>query len=148
MDNAQAITKQVLQAIENQDFTAARALLSDDFKFSGAVPVPIGPDEWLGVHKALAAAMPDFSFHYQPKGGDENNAKGTVQVGGTHNGTLSLPIPGTPTIPATGKKILNPVEHVSAKEENGKLTEYVVEHLADGGVVGIISQMGAAVPAH
>lgn len=58
-DDTQALTKQVLQAIENQDFTAARALLSDDFKFSGAVSVPIGPDDWLGVHRALWTAMSD-----------------------------------------------------------------------------------------
>lgn len=147
MDNAQTITKQVLQEIENQDFTAARALLSDDFKFSGAVPVSIGPDEWLGVHRALAAAMSDFSFRYQPTGGTDSQAEGTVQVGGTHNGTLSVPIPGIPTIPATGKKILNPVEHVRVTARNGKLTEYVVEHVENAGLLGIVSQMGATVPA-
>lgn len=146
--DAQALTKQVLQAIENQDWNAARALLSDDFKFSGAVPVPIGPDEWLGIHRALAAAMSDFAFHYQATGGSGNQAKGTVQVGGTHDGTFSVPIPGIPTITATGKKILNPVEHVAVTVQDGKVTDYVVEHLATGGVVGLVSQMGGTIPAH
>lgn len=85
--HAQELAQRVVSEIEAQDFAAARALLSDDFKFSGAVPVPIGPDEWLGVHRALTA-------------------------------------------------------------RDGKLTGWAVESLPNGGVLGILAQMGAAVPAH
>jgi hypothetical protein len=145
--DAQALTRQVLKAIEDQDFEAARALLSDDFQFSGAVPNPISADEWLGVHKALAGGMPDFSFHYQATGGTAEEAQGTVQVGGTHTRTFVPPIPGVPPIPASGKQILNPVERVLVTARNGKLTRYVVESVPNGGLIGILTQMGAAIHA-
>jgi heme-degrading monooxygenase HmoA len=140
--NAQELTRQVLRAIEAQDWAGARALLSDDFQFSGAVPVPIGPDEWLGVHRALAAGMPDFSFHYQATGGVGDKAEGAVQVGGTHTGTFTPPIPGLPSVPPTGNKILNPQEPISVTAKDGKLTRYVVEHVPNAGLLGILGQMG------
>lgn len=140
--NAQELAREVLRAIEAQDWTAARALLSDDFQFSGAVPVPIGPDEWLGVHRALAAGMPDVRFHYKATGGVGDDAEGTVQVGGTHTGTFTPPIPGLSPVPPTGNKILNPPEHIWATARDGKLIRYVVEQVPNGGLAGILGQMG------
>lgn len=144
--DALTITSRVLQAIEAQDFDAARALLSDDFQFSGATPVPVTGDQWLAVHRALAQAMPDFSFHYKLSGGENDKTEGTVQVGGTHTGTFNPPLPGLPSVPPTGKKILNPTERVWVTAQNGKLTSWEVEHLPNGGVVGILSQMGVTIP--
>lgn len=104
--------------------------------------MPIGPDEWLGVHRALAAGMPDFRFHYKATGGAGDDAEGTVQVGGTHTGTFTPPIPGLSPVPPTGNKILNPPEHIWATARDGKLIRYVVEHVPNGGLAGILGQMG------
>ncbi len=144
--NAQQITQKVLKAIEDQDWNAAQALLADEFTFTGAVPEPINGAAWIGVHRALAHAMPDFRFNYVATGGDDGLAEGVVQLSGTNTGELALPIPGLPRVPATGRKITNPRERVSVRARNGKLVNYEVEHVSDGGVAGILKQMGVAVP--
>lgn len=144
--NAQQITQKVLKAIEDQNWDAAQALLADNFTFSGAVPQPIGGAEWLAVHRALAKAMPDLRFNYAATGGDDNTAEGVVQLSGTNTGELALPIPGLPRVPATGRKIANPRERVRVKAQNDKLINYQVEHVNDGGVTGILKQMGVTLP--
>ncbi len=144
--NAQQITQKVLKAIEDQDWALAQSLLADDFTFSGAVPQPISGPEWLGVHRALANAMPDVRFNYVATGGDDGIAEGTVQVSGTNTGELALPMPGLPRIPATGRKITNPRERVWVKARGDKLINYEVEQVPDGGVPGILKQMGVAIP--
>ncbi len=144
--NAQQITAKVAQAIEDQDWNAAQALLADDYTFSGAVPQPIGGAEWLGVHRALAKAMPDLRLNYVATGGDDGIAEGTIQLSGTNTGELALPIPGLPKIPPTGRKITLPREHVRVKARGNQLINWEVEPVADGGVMGILKQMGVAVP--
>lgn len=144
--NAQEITKQVLRAIEDQDWESAQALLANDFTFSGAVPQPISGPEWLGVHRALANAMPDIRFNYVATGGEDGTAQGTVTLTGTNTGELALPIPGLPRVPATGRKIANPKERVWVKARGNKLINYEVEQLPDGGVLGILKQMGVTAP--
>ncbi len=144
--NAQQVTQKVLKAIEDQDWALAGSLLAEDFKFSGATPQPIGAAEWLGVHQALAKAMPDLRFNYVATGGDDGTAEGSVQLNGTNTGELALPIPGLPRIPATGRKITNPKEHVRVKARGDKLINYEVEQVPNGGVLGILTQMGVTVP--
>jgi hypothetical protein len=144
--NAQQITQQVLKAIEDQDWARAQSMLADDFTFSGAVPQPINRAAWLGVHRALANAMPDLRFNYSATGGDDGTAEGTVSVSGTNTGELALPLPGVPKVPATGKKIANPKERVWVKARGDKLINYQVEQVPDGGVPGILKQMGVSLP--
>lgn len=144
--NAQQITGKVLKAIEDQDWNAALGLLTDDFRFSGAVPQPISAAEWLGVHRAIAKAMPDFRFNYQAAGGDNGIAKGTVSLTGTNTGQFDVPIPGIPSVPPTGKHIVLPKETVKVTARGDKLSNYEVEPVANGGVVGILKQMGVTVP--
>jgi hypothetical protein len=144
--NAQQLTQRVLQAIDDQDFDGALALLADDFTFSGAVPVPISGEQWIGVHRALAAAMPDFRFNYTPTGGDNGTAEGTVALTGTHTGEFAVPIPGIPRVPATGKPIALPKERVRVTARGDKLVNYQVESVPDGGLLGILRQMGVALP--
>jgi hypothetical protein len=144
--NAQQITQKVIKAIEDQDWDGAQALLAKDFTFSGAVPQPISGAEWLGVHRALAKAMPDLRFNYVAKSGNGDAAEGTVQLTGTNTGELALPMLGLPKAPATGRKITNPREPVRVKAQGDKLINWEVEYVADGGVPGILKQLGVAVP--
>ncbi len=144
--NAQQITQKLVKAIEDQDWDGAQALLAKDYTFSGAVPQPIGGAEWLGVHRALANAMPDLRFNFTATGGNDGIVEGTVQMSGTNTGDLALPIPGLPRVPATGRKITLPVEHVRVKAQGDKLINWEVEPVTDGGVPGILKQMGVAMP--
>src|SRR5438552_8953767 len=108
--NAQEVTQEVVNRIEAQDFDGALKLLTDDFTFSGAVPQPINGQQWIGVHRALGAAMPDLRMNYSGAGDGNGSVKGTVQLSGTHTAELSVPIPGLPRVPATGKSIKLPTE--------------------------------------
>lgn len=144
--NAQQLTQAVLKAIEDQKWNEALAVLTDDFRFSGAVPEPITGEQWIGVHKALAAAMPDLRFNYMATGGGDQLAEGTVALTGTHTGEFVPPMPGIPRVPATGKQIANPKERVWITVRGDKIANYNVEQVPDGGVVGILKQMGVALP--
>lgn len=146
--NAQQIAQKVVKAIEDQDWQAAQALLADDYTFSGAVPQPIGGPEWLGVHRALAKAMPDLRFNFVPGKTEGNTVEGAIQITGTHTGEFSLPMPGLPQVPATGKKITNAIEPVRVTARGDKLINWEVTPVPDGGLLGILSRMGATVPAH
>lgn len=146
--NAQQITEKVLKAIEDQDWNAALGLLTDDFRFSGAVPQPITAQEWLGVHRALAKAMPDLRFNGKIDHGDNSTAEGTVSLTGTNTGQFDVPIPGIPSVPATGKRLAMPKEPFKVTVRGDKLSSYQVTPVPDGGLPGILKQMGVTVPQH
>lgn len=146
LDASTKVVSQVVAAIEAQNWDGARALLSDDFKFTGAVPEPISAEQWLGIHRAFAAAMPDLRMNYAPTKSNGSHTSGTVKLTGTHTGEFNLPVPGIPRVAATGNKIANPTEYVDVTVKGGKLTEWRVEPTPDGGVFGIVSQMGAQLP--
>ncbi len=140
---AAGVVKQVIGAIEGGDFTAARALLRDDFQFSGPVPQPIGPDAWLGVHQGLHAAMPDLRF----------NATNFTDAGGTvrfdvsltmrHTGTLAIPALGIRDLKPTNKSIALPPESATVVVRDGKLASWSNVTPENGGVGRILAEAGA-----
>lgn len=146
LDKSTQVVNQVAAAIEAQDWDGVRALLSGDFKFSGAVPEPISAEQWIGVHRALAGAIPDLRMNYVPSKSNGLHTSGTVKLTGTHTGEFNLPLPGLPRVAPTGNAIANPTEHVEVFVQDGRVTEWQVEQLPNGGLFGILSQMGVALP--
>jgi len=146
--NAVETVQAVLAAIEASDWERARSHLADTFTFSGAVPAPIGPDAWLGVHRALAAALPDFSFNARGLSGEDSAVVGQVQVTGTQTRQLALPLPGFAPLPPTGKRVSLPAEGFTATLRDGRLVNYEVARVAGGGLPGILAQLGATIPPH
>lgn len=54
---------------------------------------------------------------------------------------------GMPTVPATGKAIKLPVEHAECTVEGGKIVKLHVGDVSpDGGVPGILKQLGVQMP--
>lgn len=137
----------LLTAIEQQRWDEAKGYLSDDFTFDGAVPQPISADAWLAVHKALAAAMPDFSFNASDIHEEQGVVRGKVQLSGTQTRELALPIPGVPAIAPTGRRVQLPVEECTCAFRGDQVASYSIETTPNGGVAGILSQLGAALPA-
>lgn len=146
VDDAIQVVQAVTDAIEAQDWDRALSLLANDYLFSGATPTPVGGAEWIGVHRALAAAMPDLRMNYVPAKSDGSHTEGTVKLTGTHTGEFFLPAPGIPRVPATGKVIANPTEHVWVTVKDGTLANWRVEQVPNGGLAGILKQMGVALP--
>lgn len=146
--NAVETVQTVLAAIEANDWERARGYLADDFIFGGAVPEPIGPDAWLGVHRALGSAMPDFLFNARGLRDENGQVAGQVQITGTQTRELALPVPGIPRVQPTGKRVSLPAEDITATMRGDKLAAYMVGKVAGGGLPGILAQLGVALPAH
>jgi hypothetical protein len=139
----EAVARTVMSAIESGDLAEARALIHDDFEFSGPVPEPIGPDAWLGVHGLLNSAMSEFRFNPSGFEQTDDGVRFNVALTMRHTGVLNLPPMGVTDVAATGKSIALPAERASVTIKNGKLARWSNVTPADGGLVGIASQVGA-----
>lgn len=125
--------------ISGGDLTKAGQLMSDDFKFVGVGPEPFNKDQTLGVWATLRAGLPDFNHNLRNLREAGNMVYGTVEVTGSHKGTLA--IPHGPTLAATGRRFQNPLERVAITVRNGKVTEWAVEAVPGGGLSGVIGQL-------
>jgi hypothetical protein len=134
----------VVTAIEAHEWSKAASYLTEDFTFSGAVPQPISGEQWMGVHRALAAAFSHFNLNFQEAREESGKVVGKVQLTGDHTGELRMPIPGFPVVPATGKHISLPAEPVIVSFRGEKIANYEVAPAPDSGLPGILQQIGAA----
>ena len=128
------------------DSEKALGMVTADAMASGGVlPQPIPMKETVSILKGLKTAMPDLKFDIQKV--MVNGDQATVQAmwSGTNTGALSLPIPGMPTIPPTGKKVsVKDTYIVTVKGD--KVSGIQVESPADGGIPAALMQMGVKMP--
>src|SRR5512141_438560 len=83
-----------------------KAMLTADAMASGGVlPQPIPAMEAMKFMDGLTTAFPDLKFDVQQVTVNGNVATVNAVWSGKNSGPLSLPMPGMPTIPATGKKV-------------------------------------------
>jgi hypothetical protein len=144
--DAQQLVVNLWGAIEAQEFDRALDCLASNFQFSGPAPATLNSLQWIRMHRALAAAMPDLTVSYIPHGDSYGVVHGSVQLLGTHIAKLDLRLPGVPAVFATGKRITLPREKVDVAVEHGKVIVLKLENLPDGGLMGILAQMGVALP--
>jgi hypothetical protein len=107
----------------------------------GVLPQPIPAMEAFKIVSGLAAAMPDLKFDIQQVIVNGNQATVKASWGGTQTAPLSLPIPGMPTVPATGKKVSVKDTYILTVEGD-KVSRMMVDSPADGGIPGALAQMG------
>lgn len=137
---------QLLHAEEEKDFGKVEQFLTNDFTFSGPVPKPIGRKEYIETHRQLVNAFPDCRFNFTVLKEDDNEVTGKVHITGTHTQDLNLSvIPNLGTIHATGKRISLPEEKVHIQFKGNKISRFDVEPLPNGGVMGVLSQIGVDV---
>ena len=144
--SAMDFVKEGLAATEAGDFKKLESMLADDYVLAGPVPQPVSKKEFLGLQMALHNAMPDWKFN--PSDFKEDGDKVTVyfQITGTQTGELSLPMPGMPKLPPSGKKVSLPKEQSTFTVKNGKLARLDVASTSGGGVAGLLSQLGVKMP--
>lgn len=126
--------------ISGGDLRKIADYLADDFQFLGVGPQPMGKAEAIGVWTTLRAALPDFNHNLANVREAGSIVYGTVEVTGTHTGTLQ--IPSGPTLPPTGRKVRNPVERIAITVRNGRVTSWEVEQVPGGGLAGLLGQLG------
>ncbi len=135
-----------LSAIESEDFIRVDQLFSDKLKVEGVGPVPLGKKEYLGVHRALSSGMPDFKFNHKIVKEDGPRVSMKVALTGTHTKEMKSPIPGLANIPATGKAVKMPEERVHITVENDKIVGIELEQVPNGGLPGLLKQIGVEIP--
>ena len=111
----------------------------------GVLPQAVPAMEALKIMSGLTVAMPDLKFDIQQVTVNGNQATVKAQWGGTQTGPLSLPMPGMPTIPPTGKKVSVKDTYVITVQGD-KVSHMRVESPADGGIPGAMAQMGVKMP--
>jgi predicted ester cyclase len=129
------------------DAERLKELVTPDAMASGGVlPQAIPVMQAMGMVSALVTAMPDLSFDIEQTTVNGDQATVKVRWSGTQSGPLSLPLPGMPTLPPTGKKVsVKDVYVVTVRGD--KVSHMHVESPADGGIPAALEQLGVKVPA-
>jgi predicted ester cyclase len=128
------------------DVQKIRSLLTPDAMMSGgALPAPMPASEAMGMASALKTAFPDMQMHVDKVTVNGNQAKVDATWSGTQTGALSLPIPGMPSLPPTGKKV-NVKDSYLVTVDGDKVSRMEVQSPKDGGIPGALAQLGMKVP--
>lgn len=139
------IVQKGLAAYASGDAQTLAALLTDDMTFSGPVPQPMDKHGFLAVAAGSTAAFPDWDFHGRDWREEGDKVSGTIQVSGTHTGTLAI-IPGVPPVPATGKAVQNPPEQITFTVRGTQISAIEVVPTPNGGVPGLYAKVGSPLP--
>ena len=143
--SVEQVARDLVSNMNNAD--KVKAMLTADAMASGGVlPAPIPAMEAMKVMAGLTTAFPDLKFDIQQVTVNGNQATVKAQWSGTNTGPLSLPMPGLPTIPATGKKVSVKDAYIVTVQGN-KVSHLQVESPADGGIPAALAQLGVKVPA-
>jgi predicted ester cyclase len=120
-------------------------ITADAVASGGVLPQAIPAMEALKIMSGLTDAIPDLKFDIQQVTVNGNQATVKAQWGGTQTGPLSLPMPGMPTIPPTGKKVSVKDTYVITVQGD-KVSHIHVESPADGGIPAALAQLGVKTP--
>ena len=128
------------------DSEKALSMVTADAMASGGVlPQPIPMKDTVSILSGLKTALPDLQFDVDQVTVDGDKATVMATWSGTNTGPLSLPMPGMPTIPPTGKK-LSVKDTYIVTVTGDKVSHMQVESPAGGGIPGALSQMGIEMP--
>lgn len=140
--NRTEIARTVMEAAARGDAATAKSHLSNDFVLTGPTPEPLNAEQWLGLHQLINVGMPDFSFNISDVQEKGDTVTLTMQITGTHQGTLDLSPMGLPVIPATGIRVKLPVEKPQITFRGDKIIGAHLDIPPGGGVIGLLSQLG------
>ncbi len=124
------------------DWNTYNALTSDDFQLIGPAPEPLGKEAYMTMLKSLLAANSQHDNNFEMTSHSENVFSGHVQMEGKHTGNWDLSFMGMGVISPTNKSWKNPKESLTVTVQNGKVVKCEVEVPANGGLAGIMSQLG------
>lgn len=145
--NKRETVQALMDSIQKGNFENARTMLADNFQFSGATPEPIDKEAWLGMSASLKAAFPDLDYHFKVIGANGDVVKSTTQLSGTHNGAFDLTNMDMGVIPATNKTFSTRLEKTKVTVKENKITAWAVEPTEGAGLMAILKQLEAEVPA-
>ena len=118
---------------------------ADAMASGGVLPQPIPVMEAMKVMDVLTTAFPDLKFDIQQVTVNGNQATVKAEWSGTQTGALSLPMPGMPSIPPTGKKVSVKDAYI-VTVQGDKVSHMQVDSPADGGIPAALAQLGVKMP--
>ena len=129
------------------DLKKIKAMVTPGAMASGGIlPQPIPVMEAMNVVSGLSIAFPDLKFDIRKVTVKGDQATVDTVWSGTNTGSLSLPLPGMPPIPPTGKKV-SVKDSYTITVQGDKVSHFRVDSPADGGIPAALAQMGVKVPA-
>jgi predicted ester cyclase len=143
--SVEQVAREFITSMANE--AKVKSMLTPDAMVSGGVlPKPMPAMEAFGMIAGMKAAFPDLWYKVEQVA--VNGDKATVQAtfGGTNSGTLSLPIPGLPSLPPTEKKI-SVKDAFVVTVRGDKVAQMHVDSPADGGIPAALAQLGVKLPA-
>ena len=146
VDKKVGIVRTFITALQSGDMDVAIRTSSETFVVTGLFPRPLNRGEFLGVQSELLKSMPDFSYNLASEQVVDRAVKATIQIKGTHQHDLALPLFGLQTIPATGLAVALPQVHVVFLVEGEQVGAMDVERVPGGGLEGLLQQVGAELP--
>ena len=140
------IAEDFAMAMNSGDWEKVASYLSEDFKFMGPVPEPIGGKEWIGLSESMKRAFPDVQYNLRIDSIEGDVVRTTTQLRGTHTGDFDLTAMGFGVIPASGISFSNPEEKGEAVVKGDKIISLHVKSVEGSGLMGILQKIGVEVP--
>lgn len=135
------------RASEQADWDVLETIIAEDFAFKGPTPEPLSKRECISMHKALWGGFPDINYHLTIIAESGDTATGTVQITGTHTGTLIPPARGKfVSFEPTGKTITLAEEKILYTVRNDQLVQIEVIASEEASWSGIFRQLGVQSP--
>ena len=129
----------------NNAETMNTMVTADAMASGGVLPQPIPIAEAMKVMDGLMTAFPDLKFEVQQVTVNGNQATVNAMWSGRNSGPLSLPMPGMPAIPATGKTVSVKDTYI-VTVQGDKVSHMQMDSPADGGLPAALAQMGVKMP--
>ena len=145
--DSKATVQALMDAVQVGNFQIAQSLLSDDFQFSGPVPVPLSGPAWLGMSANLKAAFPNLNYQFKVESADADTVNISAELKGTHKGNLDLTPMGMGVIPPTNKSFAAAHEHGKVVVKDGKVKTWATQATEGAGLMAILGQLGIKLPA-
>lgn len=142
MDTDIEIVKMFMNALEANEFETAIEYLAADFLFSGWTPQPLNKEGFMAVIEGLKDGMPGLIFNLHNVQDEENHVTGTLHITGYQTNSFALPQLNLPHIPQMARSVSLPTEDVEYSLENGQIESMRVQQVTDGGLKGLLHQLG------
>ena len=142
---AEQVVRKYFDALEAKDLAKVEALVSRNLVFVTPLK-PLGKDDLIKVFRAIFDAFPDWRFDHKELVTTGTVVKTNLRMAGTHTGMFVPPLGMLKPINATGRKVVLPEQEFVYYVEAGQITRIVSEPVPNGGIPGLLTQIGVRLP--
>jgi hypothetical protein len=147
LQDVEDLVRAFMTALEENNKEEFEPYLADDFLFVGWTPRPLHRAGFIDLIGGLKAGIPGLIFNlHNVNVPDDTTVTGTWKIAGYQSDSFILPVLGLPPIPQMAASISMPTEDVEYKLANSKIVGITIAHTPDGGIKGLLHQLGVDIP--